>query len=226
MNSRLPEGPADRKPAARRRPAGRAYGWLLRSNHRRRPPSGTATRHRPPAARQRPGPAGLLLPGGGELLLRRPAGSGGRQHRSPRAHDRRADRLRCAPDRGHRPVPDQLRRHRAAQRQEQNSRCQTGIANPLASIERYDTVLLGSPIWNVRPPMIMTTFTESHDFTGKTVHPFVTYAVSGLGSTERDYTASCPGARIGARPGGPGRRGHPAPRRRRDLASHAGLRTT
>jgi len=34
------------------------------------------------------------------------------------------------------------------------------------------------------------------DFTGKTVHPFVTYAVSGLGSNERDYTASCAGARI------------------------------
>ena len=28
--------------------------------------------------------------------------------------------------------------------------------------------------------------------------PFVTYAVSGLGSTERDYAAACPGARIGA----------------------------
>jgi hypothetical protein len=79
---------------------------------------------------------------------------------------------------------------------EQNTDARPAIADPLASIEQYDTVLLGSPIWNVRPPMIMTTFTENHDFTGKTVHPFVTYAVSGLGSTERDYTASCPGARI------------------------------
>jgi flavodoxin len=79
---------------------------------------------------------------------------------------------------------------------EQNADVRPAIADPLASIEQYDTVLLGSPIWNVRPPMIMTTFTEDHDFTGKTVHPFVTYAVSGLGSTERDYTASCPGARI------------------------------
>jgi len=34
-------------------------------------------------------------------------------------------------------------------------------------------------------------------FTGKTVHPFVTYAVSGLGTTERDYTASCRGASLG-----------------------------
>jgi flavodoxin len=79
---------------------------------------------------------------------------------------------------------------------EQNADARPAIADPLASIEQYDTVLLGSPIWNVRPPMIMTTFTQSYDFTGKTVHPFVTYAVSGLGSTERDYTSCCPGAQI------------------------------
>ena len=79
---------------------------------------------------------------------------------------------------------------------EQNTDARPAIDNPLASIDQYDTVLLGSPIWNVRPPMIMTTFTEGYDFTGKTVHPFVTYAVSGLGSTERDYIASCQGARI------------------------------
>jgi flavodoxin len=79
---------------------------------------------------------------------------------------------------------------------EQEADARPAITNPLASIEPYGTVLLGSPIWNVRPPMIMTTFTQSYDFTGKTVHPFVTYAVSGLGSTQRDYTASCRGARI------------------------------
>ena len=81
---------------------------------------------------------------------------------------------------------------------EQGAYARPGIANPLASIEQYDVVLLGSPIWNVRAPMIMSTFTNSHDFTGKTVHPFVTYAVSGLGSVEHDYATSCPGARIGA----------------------------
>jgi hypothetical protein len=71
------------------------------------------------------------------------------------------------------------------------------IANPLDSIGRYDTVLLGSPIWNVRAPMIMSTFAESLDFAGKAVYPFTTYAVSGLGTAVRDYTASCPGATIG-----------------------------
>ena len=45
--------------------------------------------------------------------------------------------------------------------------------------------------------MIMSTFAESFDFTSKTIHPFTTYAMSGLGTTERDYAASCPGATIG-----------------------------
>jgi flavodoxin len=80
---------------------------------------------------------------------------------------------------------------------EQNANARPAIANPLASIELYDTVLLGSPIWNVRTPMIMTTFAEGFDFTGKTVFPLVTYAVSGLGATVRNYTAACPGATIG-----------------------------
>jgi flavodoxin len=109
---------------------------------------------------------------------------------------------------------------------EQNADARPAIADPLASIEQYDTVLLGSPIWNVRPPMIMTTFTENHDFTGKTVHPFVTYAVSGLGSTERDYTASCPGAQIAP---GLAVQGEEVTQHRTDVEDwlrDAGLRTT
>lgn len=80
---------------------------------------------------------------------------------------------------------------------EQDTDARPGIANPLASIEGYDTILIGSPIWNVRPPMIMATFAQAHDLTGKMVHPFVTYAVSGLGRAGRDYTAWCAGVRLG-----------------------------
>ena len=104
---------------------------------------------------------------------------------------------------------------------EQNSDARPGIANPLASIEQYDTLLIGSPIWNVRAPMIMSTFAESHDFTGKTVHPFVTYAVSGLGRAQQDYTAACPGGQIGT---GLAVQGEEVPDHRRDV--QAWLRAT
>jgi flavodoxin len=81
--------------------------------------------------------------------------------------------------------------------EEQNANARPAMVNPLPSIDQYNTVLLGSPIWNVRAPMIMSTSTETYDFTGKTVHPFTTYAMSGLGTTERDYARSCRGATIG-----------------------------
>jgi len=104
---------------------------------------------------------------------------------------------------------------------EQRDDARPGIADPLASIEQYDILLIGSPIWNVRTPMIMSTFCDSHDFTGKTVHPFVTYAVSGLGPAQQDYTAACPGGQIEA---GLAVQGEEVPDHRRDV--QAWLRAT
>jgi len=40
-------------------------------------------------------------------------------------------------------------------------------------------------------------FVEGLDFGGKTIHPVTTHAMSGLGTTERDYARFCPGATIG-----------------------------
>ncbi|MEU3558258.1 flavodoxin [Streptomyces fragilis] len=79
---------------------------------------------------------------------------------------------------------------------EQDTDARPAIEGRLPSLDDYTTILLASPIWNVRAPMIMTTFTEALDFRGKTVHPVTTYAMSGLGTTERDYAASCPSATI------------------------------
>lgn len=81
---------------------------------------------------------------------------------------------------------------------EQDADARPAIANPLASIDAYDTILLASPIWNVRAPMIMTTFAERHDFGRKTVHPITTHAMSGPGTTPDDYGQTCKGARIAA----------------------------
>ena len=81
---------------------------------------------------------------------------------------------------------------------EQGSRCPAGHRR-LAALDRpYATILLASPIWNVRAPMIMATFAESYDFSGKTVLPVTTHAMSGLGATAADYARLCKGARIGA----------------------------
>jgi flavodoxin len=80
---------------------------------------------------------------------------------------------------------------------EQNEEDRPAIAGSLPSVDPYDIVLLGSGIWNVRPPMIMRTFVESVDLSGKTIFPFVTYAVSGLGATVDDYKRMCPRSTLG-----------------------------
>jgi flavodoxin len=90
------------------------------------------------------------------------------------------------------PYPDDYEETVQRNVREQGADARPAIANPLASIDQYDTFLLGSPIWNIRAPMIMSSFVDNFDFTGKTIHPFTTYAMSGLGTTMRDYAASCP----------------------------------
>ncbi|SEH03151.1 Flavodoxin [Nonomuraea solani] len=94
------------------------------------------------------------------------------------------------------PYPGDYEETVARNVREQDAGARPAIAGPLPSIDRYDTVLVGSPIWNVRAPMIMSTFTEGLDLRGKTVVPFTTHAMSGLGTTARDYAATCPGATI------------------------------
>jgi len=81
-------------------------------------------------------------------------------------------------------------------KREQEADARPDIAKPLPSLEGYDLVLLASPIWNVRPPMIMSTFAEALDFADVTVHPVTTHAMSGLGTAERDYAEVCRGATL------------------------------
>ena len=51
------------------------------------------------------------------------------------------------------------------------------------SLDGVTTLYLGYPIWWGQAPRIMSTFVESHDFTGITVIPFCTSGGSGAGRT-------------------------------------------
>ena len=95
------------------------------------------------------------------------------------------------------PYPDDYDATVARNVREQDADARPAVVDLPSSIDGYDVVLLASPIWNVRAPMIMSTFAERYDFRGRTVHPVTTHAMSGLGTTERDYAALCPGATVG-----------------------------
>lgn len=71
--------------------------------------------------------------------------------------------------------------------QEQNdSSVRPEIAEPIESIEQYDTIFLGYPIWWGQEPRIIDTFLESYDFSDKTVIPFCTSHSSGISTSERN----------------------------------------
>ena len=65
-----------------------------------------------------------------------------------------------------------------------------GMRSTAIEMDRYDTVLIGYPIWHGQAPRIIQTFLESYDFAGKTLAVFCTSHSSGLGSSETILHAS------------------------------------
>lgn len=57
------------------------------------------------------------------------------------------------------------------------------ISGDIKDISAYDTIYIGFPIWWYREPRIIDTFLEAHDFTHKTIIPFVTSGASPIGQT-------------------------------------------
>lgn len=80
-------------------------------------------------------------------------------------------------------------------KQEQNDDARpafTQDANP----EDYDVIVIGYPIWWYHLPMILRTFFDTYDFTGKTIVPFNTHAGSRDGGTYREIAELEPGATV------------------------------
>ncbi len=77
--------------------------------------------------------------------------------------------------------------------QEQNdSFARPAISGSVENIEKYDTIILGYPIWHGQAPRIISTFLESYDFSGKTIVPFCTSHSSGIGSSADNLHDLCP----------------------------------
>jgi len=109
-----------------------------------------------------------------------------------------SDRIRCDiyTTQAAEPYPDAYDPTVDRNVEEQQDDARPAIANPLPDTAGYDIVLLGSPVWNMRAPMIMSTLIESVGLTGKTILPFVTYAVSGMSGIDDHYRDALPGSNV------------------------------
>ena len=79
---------------------------------------------------------------------------------------------------------------------EKSSNARPSIKDPLTDISKYDTILLGYPIWHGDLPNIVMTQLEMLDFEGKTIYPFNTHEGSGLGRSISDIKNSAPNADV------------------------------
>ncbi len=68
------------------------------------------------------------------------------------------------------------------------------LAGELPDVSGYDTVFLGCPIWWGSEPMVVRSFLDAVDLSGKTVVPFTTHGGSGLGNVPANLQSRMPGA--------------------------------
>lgn len=66
----------------------------------------------------------------------------------------------------------------AAEEQDNNAR--PALKSAIENLDQYDTVFVGYPNWWGDMPMILYSFFDEHDFSGKTIVPFNTHGGSGF----------------------------------------------
>ena len=67
--------------------------------------------------------------------------------------------------------------------EEQDNGARPAIKDTIENFDQYDTIFVGYPNWWSDMPMILYTFFDTYDFSGKTIIPFNTNGGSGFSNT-------------------------------------------
>lgn len=79
---------------------------------------------------------------------------------------------------------------------EQNDKARPELAAKVENLGQYDVIFLGYPNWWGDMPMILYSFLESHNLSGKTIIPFNTHGGSGFSNTINTIAALQPNAKV------------------------------
>lgn len=79
---------------------------------------------------------------------------------------------------------------------EQDQDARPAIVGKIENPGAYDTIFIGYPNWWDDMPMILYTFLEQYDFSGKTIIPFCTHGGSGFSRTIQTIQDKQPGATV------------------------------
>ena len=70
------------------------------------------------------------------------------------------------------------------------------LANTVPDLKSYDTLFLGSPIWDSSLPSPIRTFLSQRDLAEKRIVPFFTYGCCGAGNAAETIAALAPHAKV------------------------------
>lgn len=79
---------------------------------------------------------------------------------------------------------------------EQNKKARPELAATIQNLGQYDVIFLGYPNWWGDMPMILYSFLESYNLSGKTIIPFSTHGGSGFSNTINTITTLQPNASV------------------------------
>ncbi|MCM1008430.1 MAG: hypothetical protein NC485_10980 [Ruminococcus flavefaciens] len=77
----------------------------------------------------------------------------------------------------------------AVAEEEMRSDARPELSSHLESMDDYDVVYIGYPIWWYIEPMAIRTFLEEYDFSGKTIIPFCTTMGAGIDESENNISS-------------------------------------
>lgn len=81
-------------------------------------------------------------------------------------------------------------------RKENDENTKVAIKNLLPSINDYDVIYIGFPIWYRTYPRIVASFLSNYDFNGKTVKPFCTNDEGSFGIALLELSSQLKGASV------------------------------
>ena len=79
---------------------------------------------------------------------------------------------------------------------EQQDNARPVLKAKIENLADYDTVFIGYPIWWYKMPMVLYSFLEQHDLSGKTVIPFTTHGGSRFSDSISEIKRLQPNARL------------------------------
>nr|WP_320145705.1 flavodoxin [uncultured Anaeromusa sp.] len=94
------------------------------------------------------------------------------------------------------PYPTDHKTLVALAKEEQKNKTRPELAARIENLDQYKVIFLGYPNWWGDMPMVVYSFLESHDLSGKTIIPFNTHGGSGFSNTINTLAVVQPKAAI------------------------------